>query len=155
MYVTFPSCYSGVPAWSSAGLSQPSRGLGLYQDSNWVTPFRLASDWRSLVEAQGQVSDGWGLSGLGCASCGGGILTDTIGAPGMTGLSMDGSGLFGTGVFGSGVTATDVSTWTWSEYVAVFVAAYVAYSLLFTTRSGASRVRRAARRRRPSVEGPA
>lgn len=72
-----------------------------------------------------------GLSGLGCAECGG--------TCGMNGLSFDGSGLFGTGIFGTGVSLTDFSTWSAFEIGTLAIGAWVLYSVAFTTRHTARR----------------
>lgn len=64
-----------------------------------------------------------GLSGLGCAECGG-----TCG--GMNGLSMDGSGLFGTGIFGTGVDIATPATWSAFEWVTLLGGAFMLLSTL-------------------------
>ena len=62
--------------------------------------------------------------GLGCVECG---------------------GMCGMGLFDSGL---DWSGWTWKEWAAVFAGAYVAGSVIFTTKRGVSDVRRRVRRAR-------
>lgn len=64
----------------------------------------------------------------------------------MGALNMDGTGLFGTGIFGSTVSLTDLSTWTWAEYATLALGAYTLFSLVHTTKSGATRVSHRARK---------
>ncbi len=73
------------------------------------------------------------VNGLGCVECGGGC--------GMSGLTFDGSGLFGSGIFGNGVSLTDFSTWSVFEIATLAVGAWALYSVAFTTRHTARKVR--------------
>jgi hypothetical protein len=54
---------------------------------------------------------------------------------------MDGSGLFGTGIFGSGVDLTNLSTWSWAEYMTAGFGLYTVVSLVHTTSTGVRKVR--------------
>lgn len=80
-----------------------------------------------------------GMSGLGCAEC--------HGKCGMAGFSMDGSGLFGTGVFGDSVTVTDISTWTWAEYLAILFGVYAVTSVVSDAKRAGRKVKRVTRKR--------
>jgi hypothetical protein len=148
MYIPYLNCYQLQPAPKAGSNS----GMGVYYSSNWVTPQRLISDFRSLVQANMQQPTGWGMSGLGC-SCGCGGGKGCAENKGMSGLTMDGSGLFGTGIFGTGVSVTDFSTWTWAEYVTVFFGFYLVYSLFFTTRHAAQTTRKHYHRLKKKVTG--
>jgi hypothetical protein len=65
---------------------------------------------------------------------------------GMGALNFDGSGLLGSGVFGSTVNITDLSTWTWAEYVTAGLGVYVIFAVFSTTKQTATKASRRAKR---------